>query len=106
MTETVHKKFFKRNVSDRISDEEEYCPSACGTTCKSKWGSFDCWECPDWNAPSHSEILEHERKGGAVCPFFKKCVDRQPVDVSFCRSMAWRVCKVAIERIQRGEQPK
>ena len=22
---------------------------------------FD-WECPDWNAPSHNEILEHERK--------------------------------------------
>ena len=44
-----------------MSEDEEYCPSAC-SNCESEWGSYDCWECPDWNAPTHEEILEHERK--------------------------------------------
>jgi len=36
----------------------------CQQGCESIWGSYDCWECPDPNAPTHAQIKAYESNGG------------------------------------------
>lgn len=55
----------------KLSRLEEYEMWKCGKAgmevgcqqgCEDIWGTKDCWECPDPNAPTHAQILEYEKR--------------------------------------------